>query len=217
MSRHDLDYLLARMPDIATAVNGFSSECIQKKAFSALLSALADERQVQLPEASDHLACAKSQSPQALPDPLAGEIKKALAADAPCKMQATRAIVASGDLKRSENSLPHPKGTTAFRDFAAEKQPADNQERFAVAIYWLKENSPDAATTREDVRSLFQTTKDWIEPRNLTSALSVCASRKGTIDASNGSDIKLTPRGRQFVENELPKMAKKGRSRSSLR
>jgi hypothetical protein len=44
----------------------------------------------------------------------------------------------------------------------------------------------------------------WREPSDLLAALRVTASRKGTIDTTNVDDLRTTPRGRDFVEHDLP-------------
>lgn len=180
MDRHSLDLLLTRMPEIAAAVNAFSSESIQKQAFSALISALADDH--------PHLQRVLSESPFSPENNQMPEARKG------------EAVVAAPDA-----DPPPAPGKLSFDDFIAWKKPGDNQSRFAVAIYWLQEHAGAKTVSSEDIRQLFRTTKDWSEPRNLNSALSVCASRKATIDVAKRSDIKLTPKGRNFVENELPR------------
>ena len=191
MGQHSIDFLLTRMPEIATAVNAFSSETIQKQAFSALLSALSD----------DHPGL-KRLAPES---PLATEISQQLRLPEPQNDETGPAGIPS----TQREAFAPAAGKLSFNDFIAWKRPSDNQSRFAVAVYWLKEHAGALTISSEDLRQLFGATKDWREPRNLNSALSVCASRKSTIDASKRSDIKLTPKGRHFVENELPRLTRK--------
>jgi hypothetical protein len=102
-----------------------------------------------------------------------------------------------------------PKGKKAFGDFVADKQPSSHQQKQLVAVYWLaKEAGISSGVTVDHINTCYQGA-GWKRPSNLGNALAVTSMRKGWLDTSDGSDIKLTVPGEDFVLHELPPKKKK--------
>lgn len=213
MAEAELEGLLRRMPAIADAVNSFTSETVQHEAFQALVSAFFGG-----PHSTPKRRTAQEDEKPAIPPPSDGDKGLSSAAEAPATSTATRRKRA--ERRRSENgkgydfkldkSLDlHPTGKLSFSDFVEEKQPQSNQDRYAVVVYWLEQIAGIRPITLDTIGSVFRLTSGWKEPSNVRSGVTTCASRKGTIDTANFNDLKTTPRGRNFVDHELPPKPKK--------
>lgn len=97
-----------------------------------------------------------------------------------------------------------PKGKTSFADFTVEKQPATHQQKQAVILYWLREfGSMSEGITTDHVNTCYLEAH-WPRPANLANAISVTAKKKGWIDSSELSNIRLTTRGEDEVVHKLP-------------
>lgn len=97
-----------------------------------------------------------------------------------------------------------PKGKKSLADFVAEKQPSSHQQKQLVAVYWLaKEAGLASGISVDHVNTCYQGV-GWKRPSNLGNALAVTSMRKGWLDTSDGSNIKLTVPGEDFVVHELP-------------
>lgn len=100
-----------------------------------------------------------------------------------------------------------PKGKQSFIDFAAAKQPADNQEKCAVAVYYLKQKLSRDIIDVNHVYTCFKVAS-WRTPADLENTLALTAFRKRWLDTSNLSNITLTTLGENFVEHDLPRGVK---------
>jgi hypothetical protein len=101
-----------------------------------------------------------------------------------------------------------PKGKKSFADFAAEKQPATHQQKQADILYWLREfGGMSEGITIDHVNTCYLEAK-WPRPANLANAIPVTAKKKGWIDSSELSNIRLTTRGEDEVVHELPPTSK---------
>lgn len=81
-----------------------------------------------------------------------------------------------------------------------------------VSMYYLAtERGMDKLTT-DHVNTCFRDQK-WPRPSDLANALQVIASRDMLLDTSSMQDIRLTPKGEDYVEHKLP--APEGRARGS--
>jgi hypothetical protein len=96
-----------------------------------------------------------------------------------------------------------PKGKKSFKDFATEKAPTDNQEKCTVAAYYLTHELGLTGITIHHIFTCYKTAK-W-KPADIYNVAMITASRKGWLDTSDMSDIKLTPHGEYLVESELPR------------
>jgi len=100
-----------------------------------------------------------------------------------------------------------PKGKQAFMEFVEEKQPRNHFEKQAVVVYWLaKIASMQEGITVDHVNTCYVTAK-WKRPARFEANLSLTAARKGWIDTSDGSNIRITVSGEDFVVHDLPTTA----------
>lgn len=211
MATKDLDALLERMPAIADAINAFTSEAVQTDAFAALIAAFeGKQHRVRTDHLTDRSEAADlsldendagdrsgvSDAPSA-PDPKAPAPKRRKSAS---NGKIDWAVVHSLDLT--------PPGKQSFAEFVALKQPKSNEDKYAVAVYYLENELQLPNVTKNEIGTIFRMTKDWREPTAVVKGLKMTSLRKATIDASNADDLKITPRGRNFVEYELPPRAK---------
>ena len=100
-----------------------------------------------------------------------------------------------------------PKGKQAFMEFVEEKQPRNHFEKQAVVVYWLEKiASMQEGITVDHVNTCYVTAK-WKRPARFEANLSLTAARKGWIDTSDGSNIRITVSGEDFVVHDLPTTA----------
>lgn len=201
MTEARLDALLNRIEKIAKAVNSFSSDAVQQRAFDTLMAAF-DTDLGASKAAQPSIALAAQRAPEGQ---ATGTIQKRGHGSGKKKREAPAAKNAP-KLIRDLNL--RPAGKPSFDDFVAEKQPRDNQEKFLVAIYYLEQIAGIQPVTDAHVGTVFRMTGGWREPGNLGSGLRMTAHRKNTIDTSDLDDLKTTPHGRNFVEHDLPHQKK---------
>ncbi len=202
MSTEDLDALLERMPKIAEAVNAFNSEAVQQEAFSSLVAAFGGQHR------KLHVLPPTSAEQKRAPEEPQSERQRGIesVSNPPPTSQQKRRKKGGGN---SNGWSPvdielHPENEQSFEDFIAEKQPANDQERYAVVVYYLEETLRLNPITMNEIGTVFRRISAWKEPTNLRSGLQNAANRKLYIDISNMSNIKITTAGRNFVRRELP-------------
>lgn len=190
--------LLAAMPSVAKAVNSFQSEEVQKQAFETLVALFVGAKVQASPLVEPQQyeqATAQPQDEQLNADSVAAKKSKSRKA----KQSQTR------DQVEAVRHLDlRPSGKTSFIDFIAEKQPKSNQDKYAVAVYWLEQIGEVEPITLSHIAAIFKQTQGWREPNNLRVGLTTTATRKNTIDTSDVNNLKTTPAGRNFVEHDLP-------------
>jgi len=193
----DFDDILKRMPEIAKAVNAFSSEIVQQQAFSALVNGLAapvsDSNTSNVGSSQHRPAQPKTRKPASPTRDPATSTKRA------GKKGKSPKIVTDLNLR--------PNSKTSLRDFIATKKPKDNQQRFAVITYYLQKTISIKNITSDHIYSAFKEIGEKV-PLNIDGALLVTSRRKAWLDTSSLSDIKLTVAGENFVEHDLPTKAK---------
>ena len=97
-----------------------------------------------------------------------------------------------------------PKGKQAFGEFVEEKQPRNHFARQAVAVYWLsKVLGMQEGITVDHVNTCYVGAK-WKRPARFEANLQLTAARKGWIDTSDGSNIRITVPGEDLVVHDLP-------------
>lgn len=191
MAKADFDELLAAMPQIAKAVNTFTSETVQADAFSALVAVLTGGS---LPDGG--------QSSKRMPK----EGNSAPDGSAKTKSQKQ---TAKRSAKKSTGKTPAlavdssldiaPKGIQSLQAFAEEKGAKSQQERSMVSIYWL---GRVAKTEKVSIIAVYSCYKKmgWAAPANPRNQLQVLASRKHLLDTSDMDAIALTQAGVNFVD-----------------
>jgi hypothetical protein len=203
MAAEDLDALLERMPSIAEAINAFTSEAVQAEAFAALIAAFEGRR---------HGAPKKpAQEPAEEPGGGSADLDEAGAGNGEntSKGASAQRRRKAGGNGRVDWAMVHtlnlmPDGKQSFDEFIEEKQPKSNEDKYAVAVYYLQEIMGLSPVTKNEIGTLFRLTKSWKEPAKVLTGLRTTSSRKSTVLATNPEDISITPQGRNFVEHELP-------------
>jgi hypothetical protein len=186
--------LKSELPEIAKAVNEFKSEEVQQQAFRALVGALTGD----LPAESDGSTLSEDRDSK----PRKRKGGGASSTDpegSPAKAARPKAVSPTLD-KTLDLS---PKGKKSFKAFSTEKAPANGNERNAVAVYYLEKMSDAGDVNANQVYTCFKEA-GWRLPSNPRNALQVTASTKGWIDTADMDKIKMTPRGENFVEHDLP-------------
>jgi hypothetical protein len=102
-----------------------------------------------------------------------------------------------------------PNGKAAFAAFAAEKKPKTNEQKSVLSAYWLRHEAGLTSGITVDHINTCYVEANWPRPTDLANSLAVTAKRKGWLDTSNLSDIKITTRGEDEVRHKLPPPPKK--------
>lgn len=191
-----LDDLLEQMPRIAEVVNTFESEAVQKQAFETLVAALDGKA---APSRPSDTSPAKTESSASSGKPAPRRRTKA----APKRKGQS---VNPGEAVREIDLRPD--GKTSFADFVAEKQPKDNQEKYAVVVYWLEHIYELQPITIAHVAAIFRLFREWKEPKDIAKGVEMAGRRKGTVDWSDMNNLATTPTGRNFVDHDLPRQPK---------
>ena len=199
MSETELDGLLKRMPEIAAAVNAFQSEAVQHEAFQALVASYSGRSH----------APHKHGAPTPPAAPANGDTPDAARPASNGKKPRRKGEGGRRTPKLIRDLDLNPAGKKSFTEFIEEKQPKSNEDKYAVAVYYLEQIAALDAVSFDHVASVFRMTSGWKEPSNFISGITNAASRKGTIDTKDYNNVKTTPRGRNFVEHELPPKVRK--------
>jgi hypothetical protein len=101
-----------------------------------------------------------------------------------------------------------PEGKSSLRDFFVNKQPGDQQEQFAVILYYLCNiiEVPNIGANH-----IFTGFKDVARrsPLDILALARKVAHRKGWVDSSNSDNLRMPVRGQNFVEQDLPNKTRK--------
>jgi hypothetical protein len=190
-----LDELLKRMPGIATAVNAFTSDAVQQKAFDALLATI--------PIAS------------ATHRPVATVLEQSSGSNGHATVRRRGAKVVAGSDDASERrkrriGIPkavdlnlRPDGKAAFRDFVLEKSPSGALEQNTVAAYYVGQELGIQPVTMDHVHTCYLDV-DWRLPANMQNSLSKTANR-GWLESGDRDNVKLTAPGINLVRYDLPR------------
>lgn len=207
MGKAELDVLLDSMPDIAKAVNAFRSEAIQREVFNALITAYSG-------------ASPSPKSPSSTPEN--GPTKSRAIPESVAKTESQSESGSPQTTKQPKPKKPNsgggqtgfkfirdldlrPEGKQSMADFVAEKKPSSNEDKYAVAVYYLEHILEVPAVTPDLVGSVFRLVQGWREPTDVRAGLRVTSNRKGTIVTADMDNIRTTPQGRNFVEHDLPR------------
>lgn len=99
-----------------------------------------------------------------------------------------------------------PGDEVSLKEFAKEKNPTNNGEKCAVAVYYLSRIAKKCSVDRNDIYTCFKVI-GWRLPANLDNALYWTASQEGWIDTSDMSNIVIPTHGENLIEQELPKQS----------
>ncbi len=202
MAHEDLDALLSRMDAIAKAVNAFSSEAVQKEAFAAMVAAFEGKR-----HSAQHASAANERPENQRPEPPGigvAEIESQTKSAEKVTKTKRSSKESRTEWKMVKDLDLRPAGKPSFEEFAEEKKPSSNEDKYVLVVYYLTETLGLSPVTIHQVGTVFRLMKTWKEPTDLAAGLRVTASRKVTLDTSDYEDIKLTPAGRNLVDHDLP-------------
>ncbi|WGV23809.1 hypothetical protein [Halotia branconii] len=104
-----------------------------------------------------------------------------------------------------------PEGEPSFRDFHSQKNPKTQEEAITVAVYYLKRVLELDKITPNHVFTCFKDV-GLRTPKNMPQRIRETATRKGWVDTSERSNIKITNHGENLVDHDLP--AAKGKKDS---
>lgn len=124
--------------------------------------------------------------------------KKTHGASAKGKRKAKRSLTMVKDLNLK------PESTESLDEFVEIKKPSSYYEKCTVSAYYLKHELSVARITEDHVYTCFKH-MNWRIPADLSNTLAFTASRYGWLDTSNLQDIRVTTKGENLVEHDLPK------------
>ena len=87
--------------------------------------------------------------------------------------------------------------------------PSSHQQKQAVILYWLKHEAGLGTGITVDHVNTCYLDANWARPAELPNSLSVTANKKGWLDSRNFDDLKITTRGEDIVQHDLPPKGKK--------
>ncbi|WAB82920.1 hypothetical protein OVN20_07300 [Microcella daejeonensis] len=183
MNENDFDLRVERVRKAAEVISALPSKALQAEAFRYLLEEKASSSTAPKPS---------------MPTPAAPKESQREAGDKKLKRSTNKAAI-SWD----RNLELFPGGKTSFKDFAAEKAPTNNEERYAVAAYWLREVAQVGGATVPQVVACYRVA-EWSLPSNVANAASQ-AVKKGYLSSGKADDLQLSSIGINLVEKTLPR------------
>jgi hypothetical protein len=98
-----------------------------------------------------------------------------------------------------------PSGKPSLKEFFAEKNPNGQQEQVAVFVYYLEKIL--GLTSGIGVNHLYTCFKEVQKkvPPDILQAVRNTVNRKAWVDATDPNSLRITTKGENFVEQELPK------------
>jgi hypothetical protein len=190
MSTDDYEALVKRLPEVAEAVNRFKSDSVQERVFDLLLSKLG---------LAGNVTSAGKERPRKRTK---AAISKPAEDGAPAKPKAKgRARGSALSIVKDLNLRPG--GKNPLKELVDAKQPKSNEERSLLALHYLRGQGALSSVGVDHVYTVYKD-QGWKVPANLRNQLQVLSSTKGWIDTSDGADIKLTVKGENYVEHDMP-------------
>lgn len=219
MGKAELDILLSRMPEIADAVNAFTSEAIQREVFTALIAAYSGTSPS--PASSSSASESEPTKSKATPEAsVTSESQSDSGASQTAKQTKQRKPSNGGNsigFRFNRDLDLRPEGKQSMADFVAEKAPSSNEDKYALAVYYLEHILEVSAVTPDLVGSVFRLVQGWREPTDVKAGLRVTSNRKGTIVTADMDNIRTTAQGRNFVEHDLPRPEKLKKSEKAAK
>lgn len=183
MSDTNFDLRVERVKKAAEVIGSLPSKALQADAFRYLLGEAAPNPLPPKPSVSASTST--------------GEINHSTADKKTRRSSGTKApITQDRDLDL------FPKGKTPFKEFASAKNPKNNDERYPVAVYWLREVAGHDKATVPQVVTCYRTA-GWALPSDVSNAASK-AVNAGYLSSGKADDLQLSSLGINLVDNELP-------------
>ena len=186
-----LDSLLERMPEIAEAVERFTSENVQLRALDALIGAFGNvtDDPGQSPETGkDGTTKRPAKKPRRATNKTSNGKK------APSKTKIAFSVVKDLDLVNG--------GKPPFKEFLEGLKIKSAFEKCLVAAYWLSKNTKNPQpVTVDQIYTIFKHA-GWPVPSNLANTIQKAGSM-GWLDSHSSVDIRVVVAGENHVEHEM--------------
>jgi hypothetical protein len=191
------------MPDIAAAVEKFSSEKIQAQVLQALMHAIGAEI------SEDGVIPNDDASTEDASTPDKANAKKAAAKAKKRQTPPKNSGKAKQTFAIDKNLDLVSGGAKPFKVFVAEKNPSSAPEKCLISVYWLTRlaKKPVPATI-DQVYTCFKSA-GWPVPSDLRNTVQKAGSQ-GWLDSKKGDDLRVVIGGENHVDHDMP--VKKARS-----
>ena len=183
MSETDFDVRVERVRKAAEVIGTLPSRALQAEAFKYLLG---DAPTV----------------PVAAEAPAVG-VRDATSSGSTGDRKARRSSATKTPITQDRDINLFPDGKTSFKDFAAAKSPTNNDERYAVAVYWLREVAQVGGATVAQVVSCYRAA-GWTLPTNVANAASQ-AVKASYLSSGKADELQLSSIGINLVDTALPR------------
>ena len=201
MSATELDELLDRMPQIAAAVEKFTSESIQSEVFPALMRAFGITGET----SGDAHGSGTDERVTARAKGGSETVHSAPAKNVPAKKASGAKVKQSFSQDKTLDLVNG--GSPSFKEFWESKKPKSAIEKCLVSVYWLTRQTHNTVpATIEQVYTCFKAA-NWAVPSDLANTLAQ-AGTKGWLDTKKRDDLKVVVQGENHVEHEMPAKAK---------
>jgi len=185
------------MPRIADVVNKFKSEEVQKMAFQHFMKSIGIEKHFEddqkVPSLTPKVVPERKKRHPKKPTPSNGETKQAN------KGRKKGAVTPS--FVKDLNLRPPKK--QSLHDFIEEKKPDNNQKLYLAIVYYLEKTIGIEKISPNHVYTCLKDLKKRV-PNDLWTTLRVTANQTNSLDTGNREDIKVTVKGENIVEHDLP-------------
>ncbi len=186
MTNVSFDDLIEKLPKIAEVVNSFTSQEVQKLAFSTILESLGVK------------AAARSQVDEATKE-IVQQGSTDITPRGPTKMKKKRATkVIQADRKLNLR----PQSTLSFADFVKQKNPTNNDEKNVVAVFYLINVLKQKTATLEQIVTCYED-RNWRIPNDIANSLQYTSSTKHWIDSRDRGAIELGIAGKNYVTHDM--------------
>lgn len=194
MSSADLDALLARMPQIAEAVERFSSESVQAEVLQALPGAFGAGNTKDVVRPVEH-----DSSDDAL-DSQNNGVGQRDGKTSSSKRSSSGRSKQSFNIDKSLDLLNG--GAPSFKEFSNAKAPNSQVEKCLVSVYWLTRVHEDGElATIGQVYTCYKH-MDWPVPSDLANTLSK-AGTEGWLDSKDREKLRVVVAGENHLEHEM--------------
>jgi len=96
-----------------------------------------------------------------------------------------------------------PQNQVSLKEFFEQKNPKDQQQQFAVFVYYLGKTLEVSGININHLYTCFKAVGKRV-PKDIASGIRNTSSRKGWIDTRDYKDIRITTSGENFVLHDLP-------------
>lgn len=197
----ELEKLLEAMPKIAEAVNSFSSEDVQKSAFSTLVatfSGTANGTREQGVNGSSQVTDVDDADEE---DNASGDGESANQREAQ-RVKKVRKAPQKRNYAIPKDINFRPDGKTSLRDFAAEKSPKTLAEKNLLLTFYFEEFLEVSDISTGHILAGYNEC-GWKPSNDPANSLATTASKNRWLDTSNMKAITTTHSGRNYINFDM--------------